>query len=87
MIALALTGQGVPVWIVASSSERLVSMSPGSRSRVLMSLLFTAMMQLLGVDHAAELGLVDDLHERREPVTERELDQVLERLGGQDLAR
>src|SRR5581483_2303795 len=38
-IALAETGHGVPAWIVASSSERLVSMSPGSRSRVLMSLL------------------------------------------------
>ena len=48
MIALALTGHGVPVWIVASSSERLVSMSPGSRSRVLMSLLLTAMMQSSG---------------------------------------
>ena len=45
VIALALTGHGVPVSIVASSSDRLRSMSPGSRSWVRMSLLLTATMQ------------------------------------------
>ena len=47
-IALALTGHGVPVSITASSSERLRSMSPASRSCVRMSLLLIAMMHSSG---------------------------------------
>jgi hypothetical protein len=45
VIALALTGHGVPVSRVASSSERLRSMSPSPRSCSRMSLLLMATMQ------------------------------------------
>ena len=79
VIALALTGQGVPV------SQRGLEQRAAEVDVAGVALLVADVLvvdrddALLGVDHAVELVLVGDLDERRQPVAERGLDQLRKR--------